>query len=96
MISDGRLAALYLHSAGKQTRGDDWTYFSQIVFFLTTRLVGVDLLGDGSPPFFLNAWSRLSTNGEPYGGGFLSLAASQSKGVEEEIEGVDDGGVEIL
>jgi hypothetical protein len=39
---------------------------------------------------------RLSTNGVPYGGGFLDLAASQSKGVEDEIDGVDEGGVEIL
>jgi len=58
-------------------------------------LVGVDLLGVAPPPF-LRAWRRLSTKGEPYGGGFLCLAASQSKGVEEEIEGVDDGGVEIV
>lgn len=60
------------------------------------RLVGVDLLGVGPPPRFLSVWRRLSTNGEAYGGGFLSLAASQSKGVEEEIEGVDDGGVDML
>lgn len=53
------------------------------------------MLGVGTPPF-LSAWRRLSTNGVPYGGGFLSLAASQSKGVEEDIDGVADGGVEIL
>ena len=77
--------------------GDDgWAYFCHIVFFLTVRLVGVDLVGVVPPPPFLNAWRRLSTNGEPYGGGFLSLAASQSKGVEEEMEGVADGGVEIV
>lgn len=62
-------------------------------FFLTIRLVGVDLLGVEPPPFF-NAWRRLSVNGVPYGGGFLSLAASQSNGTEEDIEGVADGGVE--
>ena len=56
----------------------------------------MDLLGVGPPPPFLSALRRLSTKGVPYGGGFLSLTASQSKGVEEEIEGVDDGGVEIL
>jgi len=66
-----------------------------MVFFLTARLVGVDLLGVGPPPF-LRAWRRLSTKGVPYGAGFLCLAASQSKGVEEEMEGVDDGGVEIV
>ena len=54
------------------------------------------MLGVGTPPPFLSAWRRLSINGVPYGGGFLSLAASQSNGVEEEIEGVDDGGVEML
>jgi len=72
------------------------TYFSHIDFFLTVRFVGVDLLGVGPPPPFLSAWRRLSTKGVPYGGGFLSRAASQSKGVEEEIEGVADGGAEIL
>lgn len=76
--------------------GSKWTYFSQIVFFLTIRLLGVDLLGVGPPPPFLSAWRRLSTNGVPYGGGFLSFAASQSKGVEEEMDGVADGGVEML
>jgi hypothetical protein len=95
IISDGRLAALWPHSAKKQMCGGGRAYFSHIVFFLTVRLVGVDLFGV-VPPLFLRAWRRLSTNGEPYGGGFLSLAASQSKGVEEEIEGVADGGVEIL
>jgi len=76
--------------------GNGWAYFSHIVLFLIARLDGVDLLGVGPPPPFLSALRRLSTKGVPYGGGFLSLAASQSKGVEEEIEGVDDGGVEIL
>jgi len=74
--------------------GGGRTYFCHIVFFLTVRFVGVDLLGVGPP--FLSAWRRLSTNGVPYGGGFLNLAASQSKGVEEEIEGVNEGGVEIV
>ena len=45
---------------------------------------------------FRKALIRLSTNGVPYGGGFLDLAASQSKGVEDEIDGVAEGGVEIL
>lgn len=29
--------------------------------------------------------------GVPYGGGLMDRAASQSKGVEEDIEGVDEG-----
>ena len=42
--------------------GGGMAYFCHIVFFLTIRLVGVDLVGVGPPPF-LNAWRRLSTNG---------------------------------
>lgn len=95
MISVGRLTTLSTSFSKKELRGCGWTHFCHIVFFLTVRFVGVDLLGVEPPPFF-SAWRRLSTNGVPNGGGFLSLAASQSKGVEEEMEGVADGGVEIL
>lgn len=45
--------------------GGGMAYFCHIVFFLTIRLVGVDLVGVGPPPPFLNAWRRLSTNGVP-------------------------------
>jgi len=34
---------------------------------------------------------RFPPNGLPYGGGLLERAASQSKGIEEEMEGVADG-----
>jgi hypothetical protein len=67
------------------------THFSIKPLLRTTRFAGV-LLFDP----LRKAWRRLSTIGVEYGGGFLDLAASQSKGVEEEILGVAEGGVEIL
>lgn len=34
---------------------------------------------------------RFPLKGVPYGGGLIERAASQSKGIEEEMEGVADG-----
>jgi hypothetical protein len=64
--------------------------------FLRIALLDGELLAGVPTWLFRKALIRLSANGVPYGGGFLDLAASQSNGVEDEIEGVDDGGVEIL
>jgi hypothetical protein len=55
------------------------TRFSRMPFFLMNFLEAVPML------------LRVLVGVEAKGGGFLDLAASQSKGVDEEMEGVEEG-----
>jgi hypothetical protein len=56
-------------------------------FLRTTALLGVP----PEPPTLFRPCLRFPCNGDPYGGGFIDLAASQSNGVDEDIDGVAEG-----
>lgn len=60
-------------------------------FFLTTRLDGVLLAPVGEP--FCSCLTRFPARGEAYGGGLRDRAASQSKGVDADNDGLVTGDI---